>query len=152
MLHTARGFLEENPTGCSPPKLAWDDLREKALQCLNKGSPVDQKNNCLELDAKIPGKTFCASPDGQVAKGRTLSHEKLQRIFLWVGCGSLGLELAVGVLFHYNGAARVCRTGIYRSSAWLVLDGAYPDEKEAQGDVLLHWKKCGIKSMGAIYS
>ncbi|KAJ6918917.1 hypothetical protein NC651_013008 [Populus alba x Populus x berolinensis] len=28
----ARGFLEENPTGCSPPKLAWDDLRQKRFE------------------------------------------------------------------------------------------------------------------------
>ncbi|KAJ6774934.1 VIOLAXANTHIN DE-EPOXIDASE CHLOROPLASTIC-RELATED [Salix purpurea] len=60
-----------------------DDIR-KALQCLNKCSPVDQKNNCLELDAKIPEKPFV--PPMAKFRGEDLSHETAEDLFVgWLG-------------------------------------------------------------------
>uniref|UniRef100_A0A161Y0P5 VDE lipocalin domain-containing protein n=1 Tax=Daucus carota subsp. sativus TaxID=79200 RepID=A0A161Y0P5_DAUCS len=54
----------------------------KALQCLNQCSPVDQKNNCLELEAKIPEKPY-VSPMNSF-RGKDLSHEIAEDLF--VGC------------------------------------------------------------------
>ncbi|KAH7520741.1 hypothetical protein FEM48_Zijuj08G0177500 [Ziziphus jujuba var. spinosa] len=80
----------------------------KALQCLNKCSPVDQvcnyrciasyespnleafslcvlqKNNCLELDAKIPDKPYV--PPMVKFRGMDLRHEVAEDIFVgWLG-------------------------------------------------------------------
>ncbi|KAL0332833.1 UNVERIFIED_CONTAM: hypothetical protein Scaly_2184800 [Sesamum calycinum] len=56
----------------------------KALQCLNKCSPVDQKHNCLELDAKIPDKPL-VTPMVQF-RGQDLDYETAEDLFVgWLG-------------------------------------------------------------------
>ncbi|XP_054805600.1 violaxanthin de-epoxidase, chloroplastic [Prosopis cineraria] len=85
-----------------------DSNCRKALQCLNKCSPVDQvcnyrciasyespnleafslcvlqKNNCLELDAKIPDKP-CVPPMVEF-RGKNLCHDMSEDLFVgWLG-------------------------------------------------------------------
>ncbi|XP_060184531.1 violaxanthin de-epoxidase, chloroplastic [Lycium barbarum] len=108
----AKGFSTLNcmVTNCGPQILncLLDPNCRKALQCLNNCSPVDQvcnyrciasyeskyleefslcvlqKNNCLELDAKIPEKP-CVSPMSEF-RGEKLSTEIAEDLFVgWLG-------------------------------------------------------------------
>lgn len=108
----AKGFSTLNcmVKNCGPQILdcLLDPNCRKALQCLNKCSPVDQvcnyrciasyespdleefslcvlqKNNCLELDAKIPEKP--SVPPMITFRGNNLSHETAEDLFVgWLG-------------------------------------------------------------------
>ncbi|CDP12695.1 unnamed protein product [Coffea canephora] len=108
----AKGFSTLNcmVKNCGPQILncLLDPNCRKALQCLNKCSPVDQvcnyrciasyespcleefslcvlqKNNCLELDAKIPEKP--SVPPMIKFRGDNLSHETAEDLFVaWLG-------------------------------------------------------------------
>ncbi|KAG6773629.1 hypothetical protein POTOM_020921 [Populus tomentosa] len=108
----SKGFSTLNcmVKNCGPQILncLLDPDCRKALQCLNKCSPVDQvcnyrciasyespnleafslcvlqKNNCLELDAKIPEKPFV--PPMARFRGEDLSHETAEDLFVgWLG-------------------------------------------------------------------
>ncbi|PHT31903.1 hypothetical protein CQW23_28240 [Capsicum baccatum] len=108
----AKGFSTLNcmVTNCGPQILncLLDPNCRKALQCLNNCSPVDQvcnyrciasyeskyleefslcvlqKNNCLELDAKIPEKP-CVPPMSEF-RGEKLSPEIAEDLFVgWLG-------------------------------------------------------------------
>ncbi|KAJ6413508.1 hypothetical protein OIU84_006329 [Salix udensis] len=108
----SKGFSTLNcmVKNCGPQILncLLDPDCRKALQCLNKCSPVDQvcnyrciasyespileafslcvlqKNNCLELDAKIPEKPFVL-PMAKF-RGEDLSHETAEDLFVgWLG-------------------------------------------------------------------
>ncbi|KAI3451065.1 hypothetical protein Pfo_007730 [Paulownia fortunei] len=108
----AKGFSTLNcmVKNCGPQILncLLDPNCRKALQCLNKCSPVDQvcnyrciasyespqleefslcvlqKNNCLELDAKIPDKPL-VTPMVQF-RGEDLDHETAEDLFVgWLG-------------------------------------------------------------------
>ncbi|KAJ4951223.1 hypothetical protein NE237_028055 [Protea cynaroides] len=95
---------------CGPQILncLLDPNCRKALQCLNRCSPVDQvcnyrciasyespnleafslcvlqKNNCLELDAKIPDKPYV--PPMVQFRGEALCHEAAEDLFVgWLG-------------------------------------------------------------------
>ncbi|GKV25212.1 hypothetical protein SLEP1_g34683 [Rubroshorea leprosula] len=52
----------------------------KALQCLNMCSPVDQKNNCFDLDAKIPEKPRV--PPMAKFREKDLCHEATEDLFV----------------------------------------------------------------------
>ncbi|KAL3524683.1 hypothetical protein ACH5RR_013055 [Cinchona calisaya] len=108
----AKGFSTLNGMvkNCGPQILncLLDPNCRKALQCLNRCSPVDQvcnyrciasyespcleefslcvlqKNNCLELDAKIPEKP--SVPPMIKFRGEYLSHETAEDLFVgWLG-------------------------------------------------------------------
>ncbi|XP_047316585.1 violaxanthin de-epoxidase, chloroplastic-like [Impatiens glandulifera] len=108
----AKGFstLKCMMKNCGPQILncLLDPKCRKALQCLNKCSPVDQvcnykciasyespnleqfslcvlqKNNCLDLDAKIPGKPVV--PPMIAFRGEELCHETAEDLFVgWLG-------------------------------------------------------------------
>ncbi|KAL8167791.1 hypothetical protein V2J09_009290 [Rumex salicifolius] len=108
----AKGFstLSCMVSKCGPQILncLLDPDCRKALQCLNKCSPVDQvcnyrciasyespnleafslcvlqKNNCLELDAKIPEKPRV--PPMELFRGNKLCHEAAEDLFIgWLG-------------------------------------------------------------------
>ncbi|KAK9272873.1 hypothetical protein L1049_003252 [Liquidambar formosana] len=108
----AKGFstLSCMVKNCGPQILncLLDPKCRKALQCLNQCSPVDQvcnyrciasyespnleafslcvlqKNNCLELDAKIPEKPYV--PTMIKFRGEDLSHESAEDLFVgWLG-------------------------------------------------------------------
>ncbi|KAK1403778.1 VDE domain-containing protein [Heracleum sosnowskyi] len=108
----AQGFstLSCMVKNCGPQVLncLLDPNCRKALQCLNQCSPVDQvcnyqciasyespaleefslcvlqKNNCLELEAKIPEKPYV--PPMNRFRGKDLSHEIAEDLFVgWLG-------------------------------------------------------------------
>ncbi|XP_031250400.1 uncharacterized protein LOC116108289 [Pistacia vera] len=108
----SKGFSTLNcmVLNCGPQILncLLDPNCRKALQCLNQCSPVDQvcnyrciasyespnleafslcvlqKNNCLELDAKIPEKPYV--PPMAKFQGKDLSHETAEDLFVgWLG-------------------------------------------------------------------
>ncbi|KAJ0039901.1 hypothetical protein Pint_26995 [Pistacia integerrima] len=108
----SKGFSTLNcmVQNCGPQILncLLDPNCRKALQCLNQCSPVDQvcnyrciasyespnleafslcvlqKNNCLELDAKIPEKPYV--PPMAKFRGKDLSHETAEDLFVgWLG-------------------------------------------------------------------
>ncbi|KAK9130072.1 hypothetical protein Sjap_010559 [Stephania japonica] len=108
----SKGFKTLNcmATNCSSQILncLLDPNCRKALQCLNRCSPVDQvcnyrciasyesphleafslcvlqKHNCLELDAKIPDKPFV--PPLLKFRGNDLNHETAEDLFIgWLG-------------------------------------------------------------------
>ncbi|KAG8497268.1 hypothetical protein CXB51_008551 [Gossypium anomalum] len=82
----SKGFSTLNCTvkNCGPQILdcLMDPNYRKALQCLNKCNPVDQKNNCL--DAKIPEKPY-VQPMLKF-RGKDLCHETTEDLFVgWLG-------------------------------------------------------------------
>ncbi|KAL9232642.1 hypothetical protein vseg_007727 [Gypsophila vaccaria] len=108
----AKGFstLSCMVKNCGPQILncLLDPSCRKALQCLNKCSPVDQvcnycciasyespqleafslcvlqKHNCLELDAKVPEKPYV--PPMTLFRGSKLDHETAEDLFVgWLG-------------------------------------------------------------------
>ncbi|KAJ7956930.1 violaxanthin de-epoxidase-related [Quillaja saponaria] len=108
----SKGFSTLNcmVKNCGPQILncLLDPNCRKALRCLNQCSPVDQvcnyrciasyesatleafslcvlqKNNCLELDAKIPEKPYV--PPMVKFQGKNLSHETAEDLFVgWLG-------------------------------------------------------------------
>ncbi|KAJ0098182.1 hypothetical protein Patl1_27629 [Pistacia atlantica] len=108
----SKGFSTLNcmVQNCGPQILncLLDPNCRKALQCLNQCSPVDQvcnyrciasyespnleafslcvlqKNNCLELDAKIPEKPYV--PPMAKFRGKDLSHKTAEDLFVgWLG-------------------------------------------------------------------
>ncbi|KAH0693664.1 hypothetical protein KY285_020761 [Solanum tuberosum] len=84
----AKGFSTLNcmVTNCGSQILncLLDPNCRKALQCLNNCSPVDHKNNCLELDAKIPEKPY-VTPMAEF-RGEKLSTEIAKDLFVgWLG-------------------------------------------------------------------
>ncbi|CAE6001453.1 unnamed protein product [Arabidopsis arenosa] len=71
---------------CGPQILncLLDPNCRKALQCLNQCSPVDQKHNCLELDAKIPEKPYV--PPMTSFRRKELCHDTAEDLFVgWLG-------------------------------------------------------------------
>ncbi|KAG7567212.1 VDE lipocalin domain [Arabidopsis thaliana x Arabidopsis arenosa] len=71
---------------CGPQILncLLDPNCRKALQCLNQCSLVDQKHNCLELDAKIPEKPYV--PPMTSFRGKELCHDTAEDLFVgWLG-------------------------------------------------------------------
>ena len=106
---------------CGPQILncLLDPNCRKALQCLNKCSPVDQvcsyrciasyespyfeafslcvlqKHNCLELDAKIPEKPYV--PPMTSFRGKELCHETAEDLFVgWLGDLDWSWRVAAG--------------------------------------------------------
>ncbi|KAG5611826.1 hypothetical protein H5410_023107 [Solanum commersonii] len=83
----AKGFSTLNCTVTNCGQIfncLLDPNCRKALQCLNNCSPVDQKNNCLELDAKIPEKPY-VTPTAEF-RGEKLSSEIAEDLFVgWLG-------------------------------------------------------------------
>ncbi|KAK4356137.1 hypothetical protein RND71_025108 [Anisodus tanguticus] len=196
----AKGFSTLNcmVTNCGPQILncLLDPNCRKALQCLNNCSPVDQvcnyrciasyeskyleefslcvlqKNNCLELDAKIPEKP-CVPPMSEF-RGEKLFSEIAEDLF--VGCTNYSIgekpedrsgmnqfssvldngvvsnefwtivdvsdDLSWG-LFHYHGAARVARQS-YTGAVLVSPDGQYPAEKGKER-LVSALDRCGIK-------
>ncbi|MED6213896.1 hypothetical protein PIB30_097796 [Stylosanthes scabra] len=56
----------------------------KALQCLNQCSPVDQKNNCLELEAEVPTKPYV--PPMVMFRGQDINYEMAEDFLVgWLG-------------------------------------------------------------------
>ncbi|KAH0693670.1 hypothetical protein KY285_020767 [Solanum tuberosum] len=109
----AKGFSTLNcmVTNCGSQILncLLDPNCRKALQCLNNYSPIDQKNNCLELDAKIPEKPY-VTPMAEF-RGEKLSTEIAEDLFVVVSnefwtIVDVSDDLSWG-LFHYHGTARV---------------------------------------------
>ncbi|KAL0449194.1 UNVERIFIED_CONTAM: hypothetical protein Slati_1475800 [Sesamum latifolium] len=94
----------------------------KALQCLNKCSPVDQKHNCLELDAKIPDKPL-VTPMVQF-RGQDLDYETAEDL-LWAGWGvwiGVGVSTLDGDLVWRRRRYRVKRGKIPGTFYFSVLD------------------------------
>ncbi|XP_058005475.1 uncharacterized protein LOC110647583 [Hevea brasiliensis] len=84
----SKGFSTLNcmVKNCGPQMLncLLDPNCRKALQCLNNCSPVDQKNNCLELDARIPEKPYV--PPMVKFRGEDMCHETAEDLFVgWLG-------------------------------------------------------------------
>nr|GLL19562.1 violaxanthin de-epoxidase, chloroplastic [Ipomoea trifida] len=119
----AKGFSTLNCMlkNCGPQILncLLDPNCRKALQCLNQCSPVDQvcnyrciasyespyleefslcvlqKNNCLELDAKIPEKPYVA-PMVEF-RGEKLCHETAEDLFVgWLGISEWSWRVVAG--------------------------------------------------------
>ncbi|KAM7261774.1 hypothetical protein ACFE04_020851 [Oxalis oulophora] len=84
----AKGFSTLNcmVKNCGPQILncLLDPNCRKALECLNKCSPVDQKYNCLNLDAEIPDKPYI--PPMDKFRGKDLCYETAEDLFVgWLG-------------------------------------------------------------------
>ncbi|WMV26329.1 hypothetical protein MTR67_019714, partial [Solanum verrucosum] len=136
----AKGFSTLNcmVTNCGPQILncLLDPNCRKALQCLNNCSPVDQKNNCLELDAKIPEKPD-VTPMAEF-RGEKLSSEIAEDLFVgWLGTLEWSWRVVAGqnpaydqfpcqYQLFYRGKARgsfcVLDNGVVSNEFWTIVD------------------------------
>ncbi|KAH0693656.1 hypothetical protein KY285_020753 [Solanum tuberosum] len=136
----AKGFYTLNcmVTKCGPQILncLLNPNCRKALQCLNNCSPVDQKNNCLELDAKIPKKPY-VTPMAEF-RGEKLSTEIAEDLFVgWLGTLEWSWRVVAGqnpaydqfpcqYQLFYRGKARgsfcVLDNGVVSNEFWTIVD------------------------------
>ncbi|KAK4380423.1 hypothetical protein RND71_002285 [Anisodus tanguticus] len=177
----AKGFSTLNcmVTNCGPQILncLLDPNCRKALQCLNNCSPVDQvcnyrciasyenkyleefslcvlqKNNCLELDAKIPEKRV---PPMAEFRGEKLSPEIAEDLFVgWLGTLDWSWRVVAGQNPAYDQFPcqyQLFYRGKARGSFWTVIyravlvspDGQYPAEKEKER-LVSALDRCDIK-------
>ncbi|PPD68817.1 hypothetical protein GOBAR_DD34303 [Gossypium barbadense] len=136
----SKGFSTLNcmVKNCGPQILdcLMDPNCRKALQCLNKCSPVDQKNNCLDLDAKIPEKPY-VQPMLKF-RGKDLCHETAEDLFVgWMGSLDWSWRVVAGqnpaydqfpcqYQLFYRGKAKgsfcVLDNGVVSKEYWTIVD------------------------------